>query len=659
MQRVRAFLCAASCLLVLSGCFPDNFDPLHPWSKESNDLIDPDKKLSRDDFRNLNKLESYGDGLKVGTAVSEPPIPELAEILAAPRPPKIAETQLVSVSVTDDIPLKDVIIELARLADIDVEVDAGITGGVTFRAKDRPFNEVIDRLADLAGLRYRIKNNVLRVERDTPYVETYTLDMLNIDRNATGKIEVSSTGGAGGAGNSSGGGSGGGGSGGGRSGGGGGGQGGGGGGTSTDSSGSNIGSSSNITAESKSDFWAKFEDGIKNLLQNQRPVSRMSSAVLAPAPTLPGAPDAAAGVTPPAAAPVPAPVPLPVAAPVLASADPSFYTLNRQAGTLTVYTDERRHAMIKQFIDAIKSNSSSQVLIEAKIVEVALNDNYQTGVDWTKLGGTKVAFSGDLSSVTASDTARDAAQLTVLRNGLLNGLDLSAVVSLLDEFGTTRALASPRVNATNNQQAVMSFVENVIYFQIECEVTDAQTTTTTTTPAKLEITTNVNRAPVGIVLTLQPSINSETNEITLSVRPTLTKVTKFVPDPGFELCKANAASTLADDSPLLTTLQNTTSSFPQLETRELDSILKVKSGQVMVIGGLLEDRVINTDSGVPGLGEVPFFGNAFKNTQKTNSKKELVIFIRATVVSPHGSADAADKGVYEKFMRDPRPLNFQ
>ena len=139
---------------------------------------------------------------------------------------------------------------------------------------------------------------------------------------------------------------------------------------------------------------------------------------------------------------------------------------------------------------------------------------------------------------------------------------------------------------------------------------------------------------------------------------TLSRATAFVTDPGFEVGKANAAAQLDADSPVIDTLQAIESKIPQLEVRELDSIMKVKSGQVMVIGGLLEDKVINADAGVPGVSEVPYLGNLFKSVDKQTTKKELVILIRATVVGPHGYVDKADKGVYQKFMRDPRPLEF-
>jgi general secretion pathway protein D len=613
-------LCA--CFFLVASCSESGTGRLLDPERK-HDVIDADRKLDRQDFKDLHNLEAYVDPkAQVNANVLEPPIPDLAEILAAPRPPKIAQAQLVSVAVTDDVPLKDVLVELARLADIDIEVDPAITGGIIFRAKDRPFNEVIERISDLAGLRYRVQNNVLRVERDMPYIHTYTLDMLNERAQQAAAITSASSTAGGGAGGAS----------------------------APASGGAAAGSD-----PAREEFWKKFEAGVKQIVdfRNRSLVSTtdMASQPGAPAPSVPGAP---------AAAPPPIPAPIAASATGNSNNEGVGYTLNRQAGTLTVAATDRQHEMIRQFIRAIDSNVSSQVLIEAKIVEVSLNDLYQTGIDWTKLGTSTINFSGDLNRVEPSLARAVPGKITILKDNFVGDMDLSAAVNLLSEFGTTRALSSPRLSAMNNQKAVLSFVENLLYFEIECEVTDAVAGTggSAGTPAKLEVTSTKKEEPLGIILNLQPSINKETNEVTLGIKPVLSRLVKQVPDPGFEVCKAQAVSTAGVPTSVVNAVLATKSEFPQIEKRELDSILKIKSGQVMVIGGLLEDRITNTDSGVPGVSEVPYFGNLFKSVEKSNVKKELVIMIRATIVDSQGYMDAADKGIYEKFMQDPRPIIF-
>lgn len=226
--------------------------------------------------------------------------------------------------------------------------------------------------------------------------------------------------------------------------------------------------------------------------------------------------------------------------------------------------------------------------------------------------------------------------------------DLQAAVDLTQTFGTTRTLSSPRLHAINNQQSVLTFAENIVYFELQI---DRDTSTSTSGPStQLEVTAEIKTVPIGIILSLMPSINTDTNEITLSVRPTLSRQTGSVSDP-------SVAFALAQLDPSVDT-SGITNSIPVVEIRELDSILKLQSGEVMVIGGLMEDKSINTDRGIPWVSEVPYIGNAFKGVDKDHDVKELVIFIKATIVGTNGNAHPTDKAVYEKFTNDPRPLQF-
>ncbi len=640
MKQVTArLLLLLSCTILASSCETGRLAAFN----KSLDPIDRDAALQRSDFREMRDIDSVKKTPQITANlgnVVEPPIPNLAEIIAAPPKPKIGETQLVSLAVTDDVPLKDVLIEVARLANVDIDVDASITGGVSLRATDKPFNEVIERIANMAGLRYNMKNGVLRIERDTPYIQLYSLDLLNTERSANGTISIGGSLG---------------------------------GGTSGSTTGS--GSSASITANSSSDFWNKFEGSIAQIL-SYTPAQRTSATTIAAQPAPPSTP-AAAGApgSPPSAAsdaglkpmqaninapaPQAAPPPSPSSASPTAGGNGSFYVVNRQASTLTVSGTQKQHEMIKKFLAKIVENTSSQVLIEAKIVEVTLSDSYQSGINWLNFGGAHIKFAANLASNVKSATGADTPSLTVLKNDVLgSGVDLSAAVKLLDEFGTTRALSSPRLNAMNNQQAVLSFVENLVYFKVTLTSTPTTTTGTTTTQGTITATSEKETEPVGIILNLQPSINSDTNEITLGIRPTLKRFVKYIDDPGFKINLALALQTFDTSTEVGRSLASTVSQVPQIETKELDSIVKIKSGQTLVIGGLLEDKIANNDGGVPYASEIPVFGNLFKTVDKTNSKKELVIFIRATIVGSNGGADPYDKGLYEKFIQDPRPLKF-
>lgn len=636
VNRFSPLFVAGLSALLLGGCAG-----LAPKFYDASDaqMNDPALGLTRGDYRQLPVVtpekgvseNGYGGFKTTVVGAKEPPIPDLAPILAAPPIPKIARTKLVSIAVTDDVPLKDVLLELSRLADVDIEVDANISGGIAFRANQRPFNEVIERIADFAGLRYSMKNGVLRVERDLPYVELYNLDFLNFDRNSTSSVNISTSVLSGGGGDSSG-----------DSGSSGSGEDSGGG---SGAGGLTTGSQSSIMTETKSDFWAQFEAGIGRIL-SYKPQQRVSAYKAPPSQVTPGpGEDLAAAFSV-------APVPIqPMAESTASSSDKEDdvaeqYTFNRQAGTLTVIATQRQHDLIKRFIEKLDYNSSAQVLIEAKIVEVTLNENYQSGIDWTQFAvGSSLAGGATFGGVT---DPVNAASLTYTKNGLTGlDIDLNLAVALTQTFGTTRTLSSPRLHAINNQQAVLTFAKNEVYFTVE--LTRDDETNASSTQTSYTVTSTINTVPIGIIMSILPSINRESGEITLNVRPTLSRVVDRVVDPSLTLALALNAD-LNDVN-----LQN---EIPVVEVRELDSILKVKSGQVMVIGGLMEDRGVQSEGGIPGMSELPVVGNLFKGIDRNRGTSELVIFIRATLVDSAGYHQEADKVLINKFTQDPRPLNF-
>ena len=125
-----------------------------------------------------------------------------------------------------------------------------------------------------------------------------------------------------------------------------------------------------------------------------------------------------------------------------------------------------------------------------------------------------------------------------------------------------------------------------------------------------------------------PSIDLENNEVTLAVRPTLSTLIDSVDDPGFELELAQAAPS---------EVGKVHNQIPEIQVRELDSTLKLKSGQTMVIGGLMQQEANDLDAGVPFVNSLPVVGNLFKSVSKSSHNKELVLLIKATIVNTGGS----------------------
>jgi MSHA biogenesis protein MshL len=330
------------------------------------------------------------------------------------------------------------------------------------------------------------------------------------------------------------------------------------------------------------------------------------------------------------------------------------FVINRQAGVLAVNGTQRQHEMVANFLSLMTRNASAQVLIEAKIVEVALTDQFASGVDWNRvIGDVNDSYLGLGSYIPGVIPSASASGLrgTALTFGI-NQPDLGAVVALTQRFGTTRTLSSPRLSAINNQQAVLTFARNQVYF--DCDYTPGSTTgvagsstgSTATAPA---LDCEQRTVPIGIIMSILPSVNLDTQEVTLNVRPTLTRLidSEISPVTGFLRSQAVDATAAASIPDIAT---------PVIESREIDSITKVKSGGVMVIGGLMEDITRNENNSMPGVGEIPLFGNLFKGREEDSSKRELIIFIKATIVNSDGSSHPVDKKIYDKFLSDPRPL---
>ncbi|MCC7259622.1 MAG: hypothetical protein IT567_01155 [Alphaproteobacteria bacterium] len=603
-----------------------------PLFDKGSGQIDPQGGLTRDDYRALAPRDEKKEGEETVES-EEPPIPDVSQIMIAPRPPKIADEQMVSLSVTDDVPIKDVLIELARLADVDLQMDPTITGGIILRAKDRPFSEVVERVCDRAKLRCTMLDRVLKVEKDTPYMQTYSLDFLNVVRSSESSVNISTNVLSAGEG---------------------------------DNSSLNTGSSSSISSSSESDFWDSINSTLTEIVGQANAEIAEEKAAEEAAAAAAALPDAMPAGLAEASGGRSGNSPIQPMAEEIASKSSSkssskgsssttasassstpggsYYIINRQGSTLTIYAPQKQQKQIADYIEKLRLNSTSQVLIEAKIVEVSLNENFSSGINWGMFdptGGFDLNFQFG-PNASNSSLASGAGAITFANAG--TG-EIEALLNLTEQFGTTRTLSSPRLHAMNNQQAVLTFAQNHVYFELDVE---RETNSSSATNQELfTVDSTVKTVPIGIIVTLQPSINVETSEVTLNVRPTLSRVVDTVSDP--------AVASLAAQTQGL----ELTNDVPVVEVRELDTTMKMQSGAIMVMGGLIEQRNNNDDKGVPGFSEIPLVGSLFKNVDRDSNTVEMVIFIKATIIPPSGGAvPEGDKKFYNKFTTDPQPLTF-
>ncbi len=301
--------------------------------------------------------------------------------------------------------------------------------------------------------------------------------------------------------------------------------------------------------------------------------------------------------------------------------------INGESGTLTVRATARQHEDIQRFLDTVQLSTQRQVLIEATIAEVILNDTYQAGIDWTLIN------SDPDIAVTATQTLTNLALSTPPTFSIAvdsidsNGNQLQATLRALETFGDVSIMSSPKVMAMNNQTALLKVVDNLIYFTVEVNIDSSSGVVGGGTLTTFE--TAVNTVPVGFVMSVTPYI-SEANEVILNVRPTNSRVINYVNDPNPALADANVVSEI-----------------PVIQVREVESILKVSSGNIAVIGGLMQDEIKRADRRVPFLQRLPGVGRIFRFDDNETNKSELVIFLKPTVIAHASiSGDLSECGRY-------------
>ncbi len=287
------------------------------------------------------------------------------------------------------------------------------------------------------------------------------------------------------------------------------------------------------------------------------------------------------------------------AAPCSEPEQAEFVMINRETGVLMIRANSAQHERIVEFLARVQTSARRQVIIEATIVEVALSDGYKQGIDWTRFG----ARTGNLHP-RGADTDSDTLSPTL--SYLSDKLDIK--LELLESFGTVKVLSSPRLSVLNNQTAMLKVVEEVVYFLVDASTTaygdsDREKITATTTPQSVS---------VGMVMALTPQISAN-GEIILNVRPTISSISGFRDDP----------------NPSLGTIPNR---VPQIRTREIESVLRLSSGEIAVLGGLMEDKLDYDTGRIPLLGAIPILGEFFTRRENSTQRTELVIFLRPVLI---------------------------
>src|SRR5713226_2008142 len=496
-----------------------------------------------------------------------PPPVQISTILPEPRPTARPETYSV---VVNGVKVQELLFALARDAKLNIDIHSGISGTVTLNAVEQTLPQLLSRISKQVDMRWELEGPNLIVMPDTPYLHIYRIDYVNMERTAIGTVGVSSRIGTGGGGAA-----------------------GGGGGAAAGG-----GNSSSTTVRNTSDnkFWSTLERNIKDILHETDKVFPTAGA---PQPTAFQAP-----ATAPGAASTAAPA---ATVPNVSFREAASVIVNAEAGVVIVRATSRQHEKIQEFLDQVMANAKRQVLIEATIAEVQLNNQYQQGIDWSALrvrGLTSVLVT-QVSPRNVTGLASTPGGPNLLTIDATRG-NISGVLQLLESFGNVRVLSSPKISVLNNQTALLRVVDNIVYFNVQ-----SSQTATINTGVQTSVTTTAVTVPVGFVMNVTPQI-SDNDTILLNVKPSTTRLIRFVNDP----------------NPLLTIPNQ----VPQLRMREMESLIKVNSGQIAVLGGLIEDSVNDVEDTIPIINAIPFIGSLFSSRNRNNTKTELVVFLRPVVV---------------------------
>jgi MSHA biogenesis protein MshL len=304
-----------------------------------------------------------------------------------------------------------------------------------------------------------------------------------------------------------------------------------------------------------------------------------------------------------------------------------------QSGVIVVHALPEELRNVEELLNTIENAAHRLVILEAKVIEVTLNDKFQSGINWNALiefGGPDKSIlfghsgGGSVFDTGASGLAGTAvplvrgAQVTGFDTTALGGIftidanlkDFNSLIELLKTQGDVQVLSSPRISTVNNQKALIKVGQDEFF------VTDVETETDTVSSTVSNTSVDVTLTPFfsGVALDVIPQI-SDDDTVILHIHPAISEVTE----------KIKSISTSSTDELSIPLALST--------IRETDTVIRAASGQVVVIGGLMKNVVRDEEARTPFLGDVPVVGNMFRHNRSVASKSELVILLRPTVIN--------------------------
>lgn len=305
------------------------------------------------------------------------------------------------------------------------------------------------------------------------------------------------------------------------------------------------------------------------------------------------------------------------------------YSINKQSGIITVYANSKTQKDVENYISSVKAVNDGQVLIEAKIIEVVLKNEYKRGINWNLI-------TPDQEMQYTQASGGGSASLTFKTS------NMECILKAMEEFGAIRTLSNPRITAMNNQAAVLKIAQNHVYFKLNYDKTYSGNNSNR---EDINVSSDIKTLPIGLVMFVQPSIDAKNRTISLFLRPTITKLEDSVNDPAVDIAIRTAQANSYSQ-------QYEPSKVPITKVREMASVLKLNDGEVAVLGGFLEVISTKKKTGLPFVRHVPLLGDVSGSTDVADQMVELVILVKVSI-SDCVTPDIADNRL-QRYVDDPR-----
>ncbi len=353
-------------------------------------------------------------------------------------------------------------------------------------------------------------------------------------------------------------------------------------------------SQSNIDSKNNTfDIWANIKNNLDQVLQIWENSAAENAPVQPPTPAAQAAQTStnSSETTPPAPTPK-------VSRPQSAK---GYYTIDKPVGLITVTAPRNILAKVESYLNNLKTELYKQISIEAKILEVNVEDTKKVGIDWDSL------LNGSSFDITAnfgpSSFNNPFGELGT-RSLIISSKSFNLLVSAIEKQGQTKILANPRISVMNGQPALINVGKQVTFVKKVTKTTSSEQLTTS-----YEVETEEKNS--GIVMSVVPTI-MENNEIILNLIPVTSTLEEPIEYKSFGDAQVG---------------------LPVVNVREMSTIVRIKQGEMLVVGGLIDSNDDNADSNVPLLGHLPLIGKLFSSENKTKTRKELVILLKPEIIS--------------------------